>query len=477
MIRNFIYLLTAIGLWGCGSAQQEIFEGRTAPNIIYILADDLGYGDPGCYGQTKFSTPNIDRLAADGVRFTRHYAGCTVCAPSRSVIMTGLHTGHTSIRGNREVEPEGQIPLPGAEVTIAELLKEAGYVTGAFGKWGLGFPDSEGDPVNQGFDLFYGYNCQRFAHNYYPEYLWSNREKVYLNGNDWNITTTYAPDLIQEQLLEFIRRNRDTAFFAYVPVVIPHAELIVPEDEIYENFRGKYPETPFEGGEGADYGPGKVIGRYCSQDDPHATYAAMVSRLDRYVGEIVNTLEELGINEQTVIMFTSDNGPHQEGGADPGFFNSSGGLRGVKRDLYEGGIRVPFIVSWPGTVQGGRVSDHISAFWDLMPTVGDLAGFVPERTDGISFLPELLGEEQPMHELLYWEFHEQGGKQALLMDPWKVVRLDAGNNPGGTPEIYNLSTDPGESTNLAVGYPELVDKFSRMMEEERTPSDLFNFGR
>ena len=248
MERFLIIILAVTCSWGCGSRQVKESNAESAPNIIYILADDLGYGDLGCYGQTKFTTPHLDSLAAGGIRFTRHYAGSTVCAPSRSVIMTGLHTGHTPVRGNREVQPEGQTPLPASAVTVAELLKDAGYVTGAFGKWGLGFPGSEGDPLNQGFDLFFGYNCQRFAHRYYPAYLWENEHKVYLDGNGWTGTATYAPDMIQQELLEFIRQNRDTTFFAYVPVVIPHAELIAPEDEIYESFRGKYTETPYEGG-------------------------------------------------------------------------------------------------------------------------------------------------------------------------------------------------------------------------------------
>jgi arylsulfatase A-like enzyme len=355
-------------------------------------------------------------------------------------------------------------------------MKEAGYVTGAFGKWGLGFPGSEGDPVRQGFDVFFGYNCQRYAHRYYPEYLWENQEKVFLPRNDWSATETYAPDLIQEKTLEFIRSHKDTSFFAYVPIVIPHAELIVPDDGIYRKYLGKFPEEAYVGRPGADYGPDMIIGMYCSQEHPHATFAAMVSRIDRYVGEIVRVLEEEGIAGNTLIMFTSDNGPHEEGGADPEFFHSSGGLRGVKRDLYEGGVRVPFIASWPGTIERGRVSDHVSAFWDVLPTFSDLAGFETPKCDGISFLPELLGEEQESHSLLYWEFHERGGKQAILSDPWKAVRLEVGQNPQGALELYNLVEDPKEEHNVADAYPELVEKFARMMEEERIPSAKFNFG-
>jgi len=470
-------LLLVMVLGACVSGSGTSDLEKAPPNIIYILADDLGYGDLGSYGQEKFSTPHLDLLASEGIQFTRHYSGSTVCAPSRSVLMTGLHTGHTPIRGNQEVKPEGQWPMPASAQTLAEGLKKAGYVTGAFGKWGLGYPGSAGDPVNQGFDRFFGYNCQRYAHRYYPEYLWENEEKVYLDGNDWSNTETYAPDLIQQKTLDFIRENRDTSFFAFVPIVIPHAELIVPDDDIYQNYLGKFPETPYVGRPGADYGPDMLISMYCSQENPHATFAAMVHRIDLYVGEIVAVLEELGLSDNTIIMFTSDNGPHLEGGADPGFFNSNAGLRGYKRDLYEGGIRVPFIVSWPGTIDGGRTSDHPSAFWDVLPTLAELTGFKYEETDGISFLPELLGQEQPKHELLYWEFHEMGGKQALLTDEWKAIRLNVGQAPAGPLELYNLKEDPKEENNVAESHPDLVEAFARMMDEERAPSAKFNFGR
>jgi len=479
MYRNIfkrVFLLALLLPWGCGQREGTSSREEGLPNIIFILADDLGYGDPGCYGQEKILTPNIDRLASEGIRFTRHYAGSTVCAPSRSVLMTGLHTGHTFIRGNREVQPEGQVPLPDSILTLPEILKQAGYVTGAFGKWGLGYPGSEGDPQNQGFDHFFGYNCQRYAHRYYPAYLWEDGRKVDLEGNDWTRKVTYAPDLIQEKTLDFIRQYSDTTFFAFVPVTIPHAELVVPEDSIFHHYRGKFPETPYEGRPGADYGPDMVIGMYCSQEYPHATFAAMVSRLDLYVGQIMETLAELGIADNTMIMFSSDNGPHHEGGADPGFFNSNGGLRGIKRDLYEGGIRVPFIVSWPGKISNGRVSAHMSAFWDLMPTLADLTGAEVEETDGISFLPELMGEEQPAHPYLYWEFHEQGGKQAVLQGDWKAVRLNVAEDPQGEPELYNLAESSSEQHNVAAGHPEVVKQMKRLMEEARTPSDLFNFG-
>lgn len=475
-IVSLLALAMTLFFSACQSGNSPEAQERLSPNIIYILADDLGYGDLACYGQEKFTTPHLDQLASEGIRFTRHYSGSTVCAPSRSVLMTGLHTGHTPVRGNQEVSPEGQWPLADTVLTLAELMKEAGYVTGAFGKWGLGFPGSEGDPVYQGFDLFFGYNCQRYAHRYYPEYLWENQEKIFLPGNDWSSTQTYAPDLIQEKTLEFIRSNKDNSFFAFVPIVIPHAELIVPDDELYREYLGKYPEEAYVGRPGADYGDDMVIGMYCSQDHPHATFAAMVRRIDNYVGEIVRVLEELGIAENTLIMFTSDNGPHEEGGADPEYFNSGGGLRGVKRDLYEGGIRVPMIASWPGTIEKGRVSNHVSAFWDVLPTLAGLAGFEPPPNDGISFLPELLGEVQPEHEFLYWEFHERGGKQAILSGPWKAIRLGVGEDPFGPLELYNLENDPYEENNVADDHPELKEKFARLMKEARIPSGKFNFG-
>jgi arylsulfatase A-like enzyme len=475
---NFIVvILMILFLAACGTKKSEE-EGRISPpNIIYILADDLGYGDLGSYGQEIFATPNLDILAEQGMRFTRHYSGSTVCAPSRSVLMTGLHTGHTPIRGNREVKPEGQAPLPDTAFTIAEMLKQAGYTTGAFGKWGLGYPGSEGDPLNQGFDVFFGYNCQRYAHRYYPEYLWENDRKVYLEGNDWIRKQSYAPDLIHEKTLDFIRQHKKRPFFAFVPIVLPHAELIVPEDEIYESFAGLFPEEAYQGGPGADYGPEMKIPAYCSQPFPKATFAAMVLRIDRYVGEILAVLKEEGLSENTVVMFTSDNGPHMEGGASPAFFNSSGGLRGVKRDLYEGGIRVPFIVSWLGKIQAGSSTDHISAFWDVLPTIAELAGLKPPANDGISFLPALTGKEQPQHHYLYWEFHERGGKQAVLKAYWKAVRLGVRDKPEGRVELYQLENDPGETRDLAEVYPEIAGEMEKIMDEAHEPSPTFNFGR
>ena len=360
-------LLGLLTLASCGGQQQE---APRDPNIIYIIADDLGYADLSVYGQKQFETPHLDKLAAQGMRFTQHYAGSTVCAPSRAVLMTGLHTGHAPVRGNKEIQPEGQQPIASQVYTMAEMLQQAGYVTGAYGKWGLGSPGSEGDPNMQGFDEFYGYNCQRYAHRYYPEHLWSNQKKIDLE-NDGVKQVEYAPDLIQEETLKFLENYQDSSFFLFMPVVIPHAELVVPDDTLMANFKGKYEETPWLNGK--NYGDNFDIAGYASQENPRAAFAAMVTRLDNYVGEVMAKLDELGIADNTIIMFTSDNGPHLEGGADPDFFDSNGVFRGHKRDLYEGGIRVPMIVRWPEKVPAGTTSDHISAFWDVMPTVAEVA--------------------------------------------------------------------------------------------------------
>lgn len=467
------YVLFLVGFLSMACAKQE----NEKPNIIYILADDLGYGDLSSYGQEKFQTPNLDQLASKGMKFTQHYTGSAVCAPSRSSLMTGQHTGHTPIRGNREYGEEGQVPLPAASITIAEMLKQTGYTTGAFGKWGLGFVGTEGDPNKQGFDEFYGYNCQRMAHRYYPTYLWHNQEKVYLEGNDWTNTVTYAPDKIQEATLDFIEKNKDQNFFAFVPLVLPHAELISPQDAVWEKFKGKYVEDkPFQMPHSYldDYGPGMEFKKYCSQTSPHAVYATMVTRIDNYVGEIVAKLEELGIADNTLVMFASDNGPAEEGGADPSFFNGSGGLRGIKRDLYEGGIRTPLIVSWPGKIEEGSTSDHVSSFWDVMPTLAEVAGIVvPEPTDGISFLPTLLGNpEQEQHEYLYWEFNIKGGRQAVRMGDWKGVAYNLKDKPGKI-ELYNLVRDIAETRDVANENPEVVARIRKIMQEGRTESELF----
>ncbi|BAX78829.1 arylsulfatase [Labilibaculum antarcticum] len=450
-------------------------ENEKKPNIIYILADDLGYGDLSSYGQKQFSTPNIDKLASQGLVFTQHYAGSTVCAPSRSALLTGMHTGHTPVRGNKEIQPEGQYPIPDDTYTLAETLKKGGYVTGAFGKWGLGYPGSEGDPVKQGFDVFYGYNCQRLGHNYYPYHLWSNRDSIVLKGNSGHKREEYAPNLIQEKALEFLEKNKDTTFFMYVPTIIPHAELIAP-DSIMAKYRGKYlPEKQFKG---TDDGPNYRLGYYESQKEGHAAFVAMIEIMDKQVGEIMDKVKALGIEDNTIIVFTSDNGPHTEGGADPRYFDSNGLLKGFKRDLYEGGIRIPMMVRWPGKIQAGSKTDLISAFWDVFPTFSEIAGVnVPDNLDGISFLPTLLNksEEQKQHEYLYWEFHENGGRQAIRKGKWKAVKYNVLKHPDAPIELYDLSTDLGEENNVAEKYPKVVKDMERILKEARTPSEIFTF--
>lgn len=454
------------------SSTLTIGAASRPPNIIYILADDLGYGDLGCYGQKKFATPNIDRLAREGMRFTAFYAGNTVCAPSRSSLLTGQHTGHTPIRGNTEVKPEGQGPLPADTVTIPKILRAAGYATGAFGKWGLGFVGSEGDPNAQGFDRFLGYNCQKFAHRYYPSYLWDNDLQVFLRGNDMHTQTTYAPDVLHAETLAFIRSHRDEPFFLFVPTPIPHAEMLVPDDEVLAQFKGKFPETPFPGSTGpwrgnAAYGPGASTGGYAPQPTPKAAFAAMVTRLDRQVGELLRLLDELGIANDTLVIFTSDNGPHTEGGHDPAFFNSSGPFRGHKRDMYEGGIRVPLIVRWPGQIAAGQISDQISAAWDIFPTIAAISGTQgPLGLDGVSLLPTLLGRSgQAQHEYLYWEFNEGTPIQAVRAGDWKAIHTFARAGRPAKVELYNLATDPGETTDLTATQPLIAERLRRYMAE------------
>ncbi|MDX9883622.1 MAG: arylsulfatase [Prolixibacteraceae bacterium] len=464
--------LATVFLSGACNQKTTVKEPQK-PNIIFILADDLGYGDLSCYGQTHFQTPNIDQLAAQGMRFTQHYSGSTVCAPSRSSLMTGLHTGHTPIRGNKEWKPEGQWPMPAETYTLAEMLKEAGYTTGAFGKWGLGYPGSEGDPNRQGFDVFYGYNCQRVGHNYYPYHLWHNQEKVILEGNEGNGQETYGPDIIHRQALKFMEDNKDQPFFMFYPSIIPHAELFAPESYM-QGHRGKYePELNFKG---VDDGPNYKNGGYGSQPEAHAAFAAMINVLDDQVGEIMAKLKELGIADNTLVIFTSDNGPHLEGGADPDFFDSNGPLKGYKRDLYEGGMRVPMIAWWPGKIISGAESQHVSTFWDVMPTLADLIGVEPsENIDGISFLPTLLEKEgQAEHEYLYWEFHELGGRLAVRKGDWKAVRYNVLKGEEPT-QLYNLAEDIGEENNLAAQYPELVKELEEIMKNARTGSDVFQF--
>ncbi|NDV61953.1 sulfatase-like hydrolase/transferase [Puniceicoccales bacterium CK1056] len=437
------------------AAVAESEEGAP-PNIIYILTDDLGYGDLSCYGQEKFQTPHIDKLATEGIKFTQHYSGSTVCAPARCSLMTGLHTGHAQVRGNSPVWPEGQEPMAAGTVTIPSLLKSAGYTTGMFGKWGLGAPGSASDPMVF-FDEFYGYNCQRLAHSYYPEYLWHNNEKVPLDGK------THSHDLIMNAALEFIQSNKEKPFFCYLPVTIPHAAMHAPK-ELHEKYRKLYPQ--FE----------SKTGKYAKTEvqNPIAAFPAMMEALDNGVGEIMALLEDLGIDDNTLVIFTSDNGPHSEGGHDPGYWDSNGPLRGLKRDLYEGGIRVPFLARWPANIRAGSTSDHVSAFWDMMPTFCELAGIeTPTQTDGVSMLPALTGGQQKPHDYLYWEFTERGGSQAIRQGNFKAVRLNVSRDPSAKIELYDLASDPAEANDIASDHPEIVQQMASLFAEARTESGTF----
>ena len=458
------------------------------PNIIFILADDLGYSELGSYGQKKIKTPNLDRLATQGMRFTRNYCGNAVCAPSRCVFITGKHPGHAFVRNNGEVKPEGQRPIPKAEQTIAELLRSHGYGTGAFGKWGLGFPGSEGDPINQGFDRFFGYNCQRHAHSYYPNYLWSNLKRVPLNNNppvpghaslprdadpadprSYEIFKgqDYAPDRINEQALAFLRKNRDKPFFLYYPTVIPHVALHVPDEELAPYLAQKWDDPPFTRAAGYGYTP---------HFTPRAAYAAMITRMDRYIGRVLDLVNELGLAENTIVVFTSDNGTtHLKAEVDYDFFESVKPLRGLKGSLYEGGVRVPLIVRWPGKIKAGSTSGFVAGFEDWMPTLLELTGGkvkAPSSIDGISFAPTLLGNEQEDRPFLYREFPSYGGQQTIRVGDWKAVRqnMTRGNMKV---ELYNIANDIGERHDVADENPVIVKDLVALMHSERIPSEVF----
>lgn len=485
-IKSVLFLmLLSIALVSCGQEKKAtkkdaVVENKKS-NIIYILADDMGIGDLGSYGQTIIQTPNLDKMAANGMQFTQHYSGAPVCAPSRSTLMTGQHTGHTPIRGNRELNKgeEGQVPLPASSVTLAEILKEKGYVTGAFGKWGLGF--GEGDPNNQGFDEFYGYNDQKLAHRYYPPYLNHNQGIDSLEGNDWTNKVTYAPDVIQQKRLQFLLDNKDKPFFAYIPLVLPHAEIISPNDSIFKLYDGKFKETPYtvDNKYTSDYGPDIVQHEYASVEKPLATYASMITRIDAYVGQIIDKVNELGLSENTIIMFASDNGPTTLGGANPDFFGSNGDFRGYKRDLYEGGIRAPFLVVWPNKVKKGSVTNHVSTFWDVMPTIAEITNAEnPNNIDGISFLSTLLeGENQKQHDYLYWEFNIKGGRKAIRKGDWKGIWYKMNTKNPSAFELYNLADDISETNNVADMHPEIVAEFHDILKEASTESELFPFNK
>jgi arylsulfatase len=473
------------------------------PNIIFILADDLGYGDVGCFGQEKIRTPNIDRLAAEGMRFAQNYAGNAVCAPSRCVLMTGNHPGHAYIRDNRDYSTrlipdspfdEGQYPIPADTITLAKRLKAQGYATGAFGKWGLGHTESSGAPLRQGFDRFYGFNCQWAAHNSFPRLLWDNDHRVALKNPEFSAHQKfpagaepkdpasyarysgpeYAPDLFAEEARRFVHANKDRPFFLYWPTTVPHLALQVPEDSLAE-YLGKFPEEPYLGNQS-----------YLPHRAPHAAYAAMITRMDREIGRMVDLVEELGLTARTLFVFTSDNGalpPRQPSfaGVDSGFFQSMGGFRAGKGTLYEGGIRVPLVVRWRGVVTGGVTSDRVTGAEDWLPTLLDLVGateaILPD-VDGISLAPTLRGEAQAPRPFLYREYPSGGGFQSVRIGDWKGLRADLRPNRPDTPpelriRLYNLRDDPAETTDRAAEHPDLVERIADLMRTEHRASPEF----
>ena len=463
--RSFLKT-TGFAAFGATAASSSMSMGLSCspssvgakPNIIYILADDLGYGDLGCYGQQIINTPNIDRLASEGLLFTDHYAGSTVCAPSRCCLLTGYHTGHARVRGNWGKGPRGYgacLELREEDITVAELLKQVGYITGVFGKWSLGVKGTTGYPGKKGFDEWFGYLNQGHAHNYYTEFLWKNDTVMWLPKNANGQKVTYSHDLITQESLNFIKRNSEKPFFLYLAYTIPHAN----------NEMGR---ISGDGMQVPSYDP------YSDQNwpQPEKGFAAMVTRMDRDIGKIMALLKEKRIDENTIVLFSSDNGPHHEGGHDANFFKSSGPLRGTKRDLYEGGIRVPMITRWPGKIKPATKTSHVSAFWDFVPTACEIAGVnSPKNIDGISFLPTLLGEEQKKQDYLYWEFHERKtSSQAIRMDDWKAVR----HSPIAPIELYDLTTDIAEGKNIAEQKPEIVDRIEEILKNVRTSHQIWS---
>ena len=477
-IRRVYHLLLFMTLSAAG---LSCTTDKRPPNIIYLLADDLGYAELGSYGQQWIQTPHLDRLASEGMRFTQHYSGNAVCAPSRCNLMTGKHPGHAYIRDNGDPahlqhlkeqygwEFPGQNPIPDEEVTIAEMLKQAGYATAAIGKWGLGHFGTTGDPNRQGFDFFYGFNCQRHAHNHYPEFLWRNGTKEIQPGNDRTLYgDTYSQDRFIEEGLSFIEANKDQPFFLYMPFAVPHLSIQVPDSSITP-YLDVITEAPYE------------HTAYLEHPTPRAAYAAMVTRMDAGIGQIMERIKALGLDEDTIILFASDNGPtfNRLGGSDSDFFDSAGGFRGLKGSLYEGGIRVPLIARWPGKIQAGAVSTHLSAFWDMMPTFAEITNTeAPVGLDGISLAPTLLGnpERQSQHELLYWEFPGYGGQQAIRMGKWKAIRQNILRKDNPEPlyiQLFNLEEDREERFDVASYHPGLIDTLENLMASQRTISELF----
>ncbi len=470
---------------GASEGREATAASSRRPNVVFVLADDLGYRELGCFGQQKIATPNLDRLAADGMRLTRHYSGSPVCAPSRCVLMTGKHPGHAAVRDNQEAKPEGQWPLPAEEPVLAAVLHDAGFATGAFGKWGLGMFDSSGDPLARGFDTFFGYNCQRHAHTYWPAFLYDGKKRIPLRNEppvpgsgklregedpaDPNsyarfVGSDYAPDRIATAAVEFVRANAARPFFLYYPSVLPHLALHVPAEDLTP-YRGKFEEKPYTGGNG-----------YTPHPTPRAAYAAMITRLDREVGQLVAELDAKGLTGNTLFVFSSDNGATHSpvGGTDVDFFASCGELRGRKGSLYEGGIRVPTIVRWRGVVKPGSESARVSGFEDWLPTFAAACDAkAPAGIDGISLLPTLRGEEQEPRPFLYREFAGYGGWQAVWVGDHKLVRRQLQKPKQATTELYDLAADVAEATDLAAKAPDRVRSLQAILDREHSASPTF----
>jgi arylsulfatase A len=484
-MRTLIVATTVAAAATLAAAQQSPPQGADTarPNIVFVLADDLGYGELGSYGQRRLRTPRLDRMASEGMRFTQFYAGSTVCAPSRATLMSGQHTGHAYVRDNHELggfldeEERGQLALPPDHPTVARWLRDRGYATAHVGKWGLGGPGSTGLPTRQGFDFFFGYLDQKQAHNFYPTHLWRNEESYPLRNEYFSPHQKlegdpddpksyeryrgidYSMDVMSREAVEWLRANASRPFFLYFAPTIPHLALQVPETALRE-YEGEFPETPYTGDK-----------RYLPHRTPRAAYAAMITYLDTHVGRILDTLKEIGVDERTLVIFTSDNGATFDiGGAPTQFFESNGPLRGHKTNLYEGGIRVPMIARWPGRVRAESTSDHIGANWDMWATFAELAGGEPpDGTDGISIVPTLLGRgNQRQHEALYWEYHSQGSSQAVRMGRWKGIRTNMAKQPKALLELYDLERDPGETTDVAAANPGVVRRIEEVMKSSHT---------
>ncbi|QDK77861.1 arylsulfatase [Spirosoma sp. KCTC 42546] len=489
IVLSVVILIVVGWLFSSFTPHQAASANRSAvsPNIIYIYADDMGYAELGCYGQQKIRTPNLDQLAREGIRFTQHYTSMPVCAPARCMLLTGKHSGHSYIRGNYEMGgfadslEGGQMPLYPGAFTLGRMLQQSGYKTACIGKWGMGMANTTGNPNEQGFDYFYGYLDQKQAHNFYPTHLWENGKPDRLNNPFIDVhrkltpeTATpeafayyrgkdYAIDKMAQKAQAFVRQNKNAPFFLYLPFTVPHVSLQAPEVAVKE-YIGKFDDRPYLGGQG-----------YASTPYPRATYAGMITYMDKQIGQLMQLLKDLKIDDNTIVMFSSDNGATFNGGVEAAYFNSVGGLRGLKMDVYEGGIREPMLARWPGKIKAGQVTDHVSVQYDLLATLAELVGYKqPFTTDGISFLPTLLGQStaQKQHPFLYWEYPEKGGQLAVRMGNWKAVKTNVRKNRTGPWELYDLGGDVSERTNLAAQHPDLIQQVNAIVAREHRPTHV-----